>query len=301
MRRPSALGILRPIDPVRRRARDRKDAALADAFYVNYRKGYAVLRFCLLGSGSSGNALWVAAPDHAILIDNGLSFRQLKLRAAAAGESLDSLRAVFVTHEHGDHVNGVGTLARSHNLPVYMTAGTRENLPRIVGKLPCVEVFEGGEAIETGGMRVASFNVAHDAADPVSYTVEAGGVKLGIAADLGHASAVVRTKLCGSNALILESNHCPEMLRQGSYPPAIQQRIRGWHGHMSNQEACSLLAKLAHDGLDIVVLVHISESNNSPNLAYAMARQAVRHGSTEIHLATQDTPTPMFNLGRIPA
>ena len=258
-----------------------------------------MLRFCLLGSGSSGNALWVATPDSAILIDNGLSFRQLKLRAAAAGESLNALRAVFITHEHGDHVNGVGTLARTLNLPVYMTAETRENLPRTVGELPCVEIFEGGEVIEEGGMKVTSFSVAHDAADPVSYTVEAGGVKLGLASDLGHASAVVRTKLLGSNALILESNHCPEMLRHGSYPPAIQQRIRGWHGHMSNQDACSLLAKLAHDRLDIVVLVHISESNNCPNLAYTMARQAVRHVSTEIHLATQDAPTPMFNLGGI--
>lgn len=260
-----------------------------------------MLRFCLLGSGSAGNALLVGSPGGSILIDNGLSFRQLQMRIGAVGERIEDVRALFITHEHGDHVNGAGILARKRNLPVYMTPGTRANLPRTVGVLPRIVEFEAGEALDVDGFRIGSFSVAHDAADPVSYTVEWGGLRLGLAADLGHASNVVRTKLGGAHALIVESNYCPEMLRRGSYPPAIQQRIRGRHGHMSNTDACSLLAGLVHEALRYVVLIHISEENNTPELAYRMARQAINGVEAEVHIARQDGPTPVFNLAPVPA
>ncbi len=260
-----------------------------------------MLRFCLLGSGSAGNALLVGSPDGSILIDNGLSFRQLQRRAATVGENIEDLRAVFITHEHGDHVNGAGILARKCGLPVYMTAGTRARLPRVVGALPRVVEFEAGDTLRVDGFRVDSFSVTHDAADPVSYTVDWGGARLGLAADLGHASNVVRAKLRGAQALVLESNYCPEMLHRSSYPPAIQQRIRGRHGHLSNPDACSLLASLVHEALRYVVLIHISEENNTPELASHMARHAIRGAQAEVHIARQNGPTPVFNLAPVPA
>lgn len=255
-----------------------------------------MLRFCLLGSGSSGNAILAASDSTKVLIDNGLSFKQLRLRAAAVGESLDDLAAVFITHEHIDHVKGLGTLARKLNVPVYMTEGTRDALPQGVGVLPRVEVFEAGEGIPLNGMSVASFSVSHDAADPVAYVVEYGGVKLGLAADLGHPSQLVQNRLAKSHALVLESNYCPEMLRNGKYPPAVQQRIRGRQGHLSNPDMSSLLAGLMHDRLQLVVLVHISEENNNHELALSLARQALRDHTAQLHVAWQDKPTPLFEI-----
>lgn len=259
-----------------------------------------MIRFSLLGSGSAGNAVLVASPSARILIDNGLSYRRLLLRMAALGESVEHVRAVFVTHEHGDHTLGLGTLARKLGIPVYMTEGTRGALRKGMGELPRVEIIEPGEAIALDGLTVESFSVSHDAADPVSYVVRSNGVQLGFASDLGHVSNVVRTRLRGSHGLVVESNYCPDMLRRGKYPPSVQQRIRGRHGHLSNGDTCSLLSELAHDGLRLVVLVHISEENNDAGLAREMAMRALARcaGSTppEVYVATQDQPTELFEL-----
>lgn len=255
-----------------------------------------MMQFSLLGSGSSGNALLVSTPETRILIDCGLSVRQLQLRAAALGVALDAIDAVFVTHEHGDHCLGLGTLARKSGVPVYATPGTLENLPKKVGELPRATPFEAGESLEIRGMRVGSFSVTHDAADPVGYAIEADGAKLGIACDLGHVTSLVRLQLEGSHALILESNHCPRMLQDSSYPPAIQQRIAGRMGHLSNQNACSLLSSILHERLQLVVLVHISEQNNSPELAVSMATRALNGHPAELHVAPQDRPTRLFTV-----
>lgn len=255
-----------------------------------------MIRFSLLGSGSSGNAVLVATESHKILIDNGLSLRQLVLRAAELGESLDGLHAVFVTHEHGDHVSGLGVLSRRLSVPVFLTEGTLANLPRAVGRLNGVELFEAGEHFEFGELTVGSFSVSHDAADPVGYVVQCDGAKLGFAHDLGHASHLVRNRLAGSHALVLESNYCPHMLQKGRYPPAVQQRIRGRRGHLSNRDMGSLLAALRHDALRLVVLVHISEENNDPELASDIARHVLRGSPAEVVVAHQNTPTPMFEV-----
>ena len=255
-----------------------------------------MIRFCLLGSGSSGNAVLVATHGSKILIDNGLSFRKLQTNAAEVGETLEDLRALFVTHEHSDHVSGVGILARKLDVPVYMTRDTFDALPPQVGRIPRVEFIEAGEDTAVGDLTVGSFSISHDAADPVSYVVESGGTKLGIAADLGHPSELVRRRLLRSHGLILESNYCPDMLRRGSYPPMIQQRIRGRQGHLSNADMCSLLAHVMHDHLRVVVLVHISEENNTHDLALQMAEGVVKKSPIRLFTATQNRPTPVFEL-----
>ena len=255
-----------------------------------------MLQFSLLGSGSSGNAILLQSAGTKILIDNGLSFKQLSLRAAAIGVSLEDLAGVIVTHEHGDHVQGLGVLTRKMPMPVYMTRGTFENLSPNLGVLPEVVFFEAGEHLQIGDMLVRSFSVSHDAADPVGFTVRSQGAQFGLATDLGHVSHLVRNRLAGSHALVIESNHCPEMLRKGAYPPKIQQRIRGRHGHLSNEDMCSLLHALLHDTLQHVILVHISENNNSVELVKDRVRGVLKAHRAAMFLATQDAPTPLFEV-----
>lgn len=218
------------------------------------------------------------------------------LRAEAAGESLDGLDAVFVTHEHGDHVNGVGVLARRLSVPVYMTARTCGALPDSVGKVPDLRVFEAGETIQVRDINVKSFSVAHDAADPVSFTLDDGEAQVGMAADLGQVSGLVRQRLAGSRALVLESNYCPKMLDKSSYPASVRQRIHGWQGHLSNHDMASLLHGLLHDALEWVVLVHISQENNTEELARKSAQGVLRDHNARLVVATQDAPTPVFTL-----
>lgn len=255
-----------------------------------------MIRFCVLGSGSGGNAILIRSRSKKILIDGGFSYAQLVRRAGEAGESLDGLEAIFVTHEHSDHVGGIGVCSRKLGIPVYMTPGTFENLPKTVGELPRVEQFEAGDVLALDGLRLTSFPITHDAADPVSYIIESEGVKLGMASDLGHVTNVVRARLAGSHGLLLEANYCPRRLETGPYPPALRQRIRSRHGHLSNQAMLTLLKELLHDRLRLVVLAHISKENNTPNDAWELAHSALTNHPAEICCALQDSPTPVFEL-----
>ncbi len=254
-----------------------------------------MIEFSLLGSGSSGNAVFVRGPSGKLLIDNGLSLRQLETRLAALGESIDRLAAVVITHEHRDHVNGVGVLARKTGVPVYLTRETDAHLPDL-GRIPEKVFFESGDVLRVLDFQLASFQVAHDAADPVSFTVWRAGCQLGLATDLGHASNLVRERLRGSHALVLESNYCPDMLSRSSYPPAIVQRIRGKHGHLSNQDMNSLLHSLLHADLQWVVAVHVSQENNTEAKAREMAQRVLRNHAARLHVAAQDEPTPLMRI-----
>lgn len=255
-----------------------------------------MLHFSLLGSGSKGNATLIRTPSAKILIDCGFSGKELERRLACIGESLDGLDAIFITHEHSDHVLGLGVITRKIEAPVYLTCETRANLPQRLGDIGNTQLFEAGDTITIGGLDVASFSVSHDAADPVSYTVSEHGAKVGFAHDLGHCSQLVRARLAGSHALVLESNYCPEMLRNGPYPPELQQRIRSRIGHLSNQDMNSLLSELLHDCLRTVVLVHISEKNNLYDLAQSMAERVLRGHHARLIVARQDTPTELIEV-----
>ena len=255
-----------------------------------------MIQFSLLGSGSSGNALLVVGTSGKILIDNGLSFRQLERRTQHLGLSLDDLAAVFVTHEHGDHVNGIGVLARKRDVPIYMTQATCEHLPKKIGAVPRIEIFESGETITVEEFTLTSFSVSHDAADPVSFTVNCNGCRLGLATDLGRASHLVRQRLKGCHALLLDSNYCPEMLRTRSHPIAIRQRTGGAQGHRPAHEMNSLLSGLLHDELQMVIAVHVSQENNSEEKARTLASQVLRNHSATLVIAQQDEPTPLFTV-----
>ena len=189
----------------------------------------------------------------------------------SVGIDADGLDAILVSHEHGDHLQGVGVLARRHQVPVYLTPGTMGACNGQLSKGAECRAMEPGSAFEVGELGIHPFAVPHDAAEPVGFVFRHGGRKAGVATDVGFITALMRQHLMGCNLLVLESNHDPEMLRNGPYPWELKRRISGRSGHLSNEDAGRLLERVMHRGLEEVVLAHLSEKNNSP----ALARSAV--------------------------
>jgi phosphoribosyl 1,2-cyclic phosphodiesterase len=228
--------------------------------------------FQTLASGSKGNAIVVGSTRTRILVDVGLSGKELHRRMHLADIGVADLAAVVVTHEHQDHVRGVGVLSRRYDLPVYLTRGTLENLPQQVGALAHAQIFRDGHSFSIGDLCITPFAISHDALDPVGLIIENGGFRLGICTDLGVATQLVRKKLEGCHGLVLEANHDVDLLLSGPYPWHLKQRIRSRHGHLSNTDSCQLLGELLHDGLQVVVLAHLSETNNRPELVLESVR-----------------------------
>ncbi len=229
--------------------------------------------FQTLASGSKGNAILVSNSCSRILIDAGLSCKELHRRMDQADIAASDLQGVVVTHEHQDHVRGVGVLSRRHDLPVYLTRGTLENLPQQVGTLAATHLFRDGHSFNIGDFHITPFSISHDAHDPVGLVIESEGCKLGICTDLGVVTQLVRKKLEGCHGLVLEANHDVDLLINGPYPWHLKQRIRSRHGHLSNADSCELLNALFHDGLQSVVLAHLSETNNRPDLLMMSVRE----------------------------
>lgn len=255
-----------------------------------------MLRFSLLSSGSAGNAILIDNGESKLLVDNGLSFKELQLRVGEIGETLDTLEAVLVTHEHGDHVKGIGVLSRKLGTPVYLTPPTFRSLNPKLGRIEPVHHFDSGDTLEIGRYSITSFRVSHDATDPVSFMIECDGCRLGLATDLGKATHLVRDRLQNCHALILESNYCHEMIRNSPYPPAIIQRIRSNMGHLSNADMNSLLSDLLHENLQWVVAVHVSQENNSEGLVREMAERVLRGHPAKLLVADQERPSPMYTI-----
>jgi phosphoribosyl 1,2-cyclic phosphodiesterase len=254
------------------------------------------LSYCLLASGSKGNAVYVRSGSTALLVDCGLSARELVRRMEFSGLDPLALKAILITHEHRDHMTGARVLAKRLRLPVLATKATWA----ACGDMQQTrhQAFAAGETFTLGGLTLQPFSTPHDAADPVGLVISAGSARLGLCTDLGQALALVESRLAGCQALILESNHDPELLAQGPYPPWLKQRVRSRHGHLSNQQSAELLAKLHHPELGRVTLAHLSETNNRPQLAAQAAAGALEAlGSrTEVGVARQDAPTPLMEL-----
>jgi phosphoribosyl 1,2-cyclic phosphodiesterase len=229
----------------------------------------------VLASGSRGNAVHVSDGATAVLVDAGLSGVEIARRMSRHGLSPAHLDAILVTHEHGDHVKGVGVMARRHGLPVYWSPATARALDGRLGAMADARTFRAGAPFAVGTLAVHPFATAHDAADPVGFTLEAGGRRLGIATDLGAATNLVRHHLRGCDAVLLEANHDPRLLMTGPYPWHLKQRVRSRSGHLSNENARDLLMDIRHDRLTHVILGHLSEENNRPELALRMIREAL--------------------------
>jgi phosphoribosyl 1,2-cyclic phosphodiesterase len=254
-----------------------------------------ILSFCLLASGSKGNAIYVSDGETALLFDAGLSGVDIERRMRSRGLDPKDLDAIVVSHEHHDHIQGVGVLSRRFDLPVYISRETEKAAYRL-GNLKKTRHFACGTAFELQRLRIHPFSIAHDAGDPAGFTVSKGGVKIGIATDMGVATGMVRVHLKGCSALVLEANHDPEMLINGPYSWPLKQRIQGRTGHLSNPDTMALLKELAHDRLREVVLAHLSETNNTPEKALAAVGPALCGHSARLGVACQDRPSPIFRI-----
>ena len=264
-----------------------------------------MVRFCVLASGSSGNSAFLATSQTRILIDAGLSVKELTRRLAEIGESPDDLDAVLITHEHSDHVSGLPRLVRSRRkkkerkaLPVYLSRLTAPLIDWESDEPQPVEHFQSGAAWTIGDIAVRSFTIPHDAIDPVGFAFEAEGIRIGIATDLGYMPDSIRVHLREVEILLLESNHDTEMLRIGPYPWAVKQRVLSRHGHLSNEATCDYLETDLPGGVRTLILGHLSEHNNHPEIVRMGAQQSLeRRGiSPELVVAQQAAATGVFTF-----
>jgi phosphoribosyl 1,2-cyclic phosphodiesterase len=250
----------------------------------------------VLASGSRGNATYISNGHTAILIDAGLSGVEIQRRMAAKGLDPKSLNAILVTHEHNDHVKGVGVLSRRFGLPVHMNDKTREASKKNLGKLAEIRPFRCGHGFSIGDLVVHPFSISHDAVDPAGFTICCNGSKVGVATDLGIVTRVVKTHLQACDILVLEANHDERMLIDGPYPWHLKQRIQGRGGHLSNEDTARLLEELRHEGLVHVILAHLSEENNTPAIARKDIETVLQGASTKLHVACQATGCQLLSL-----
>jgi phosphoribosyl 1,2-cyclic phosphodiesterase len=257
------------------------------------------LRVVPLGSGSGGNATLVELGETRLLVDCGLAARTLARRLVATGVEPRSLAGILVSHEHGDHASGVERFSRRFGVPVHAAYETLAALDlshvHVCGFTP----FLPGRPFAVRDVVVDPFPVPHDAALPVGFVLERDGIRVGIATDLGHATTLIVERLRGLDVLVLESNYDPTMLRDGPYPWALKQRVSGRTGHLSNAAAADLLADVVDDRLRAVVLAHLSEHNNTPELARRTAAAALARTPgcrAAMRVAAPRGPTPAVVL-----
>lgn len=255
------------------------------------------MRYCSLGSGSRGNATLVEYGDTRLLIDCGFSLRATEQRLAQAGLGADQLSAILVTHEHSDHISGVERLARRYGLPVHMTAGTRQGMG--ASDLP-VELLRFGESIDIGEIRITPVPVPHDAREPSQFIFDSGYHRLGVLTDTGSITPLIREMYSGLDALFLEASYDPLMLASGPYPRSVQARVGGALGHLSNRQAAGLLESIDIGSLQQIVIAHISEKNNRPELAREALSSVLDGWAGQLQLAVQNQGLPWQSMTETP-
>jgi len=257
-----------------------------------------VIRFKSLGSGSAGNATLVEAigtPAFRLLIDCGLGLKPLRYRLAEAGLRPEDIHAVFITHEHADHIGCTRAFCLRWRIPVWMSHGTHAAIgsPDFEGLL---RTARDGESIDLGGLHLTPFTVPHDAREPLQLSCTDGSAKLGILTDLGHATAHVTAHLQACHALLLECNHDSELLDQSSYPPFLKRRVSGQFGHLSNVAAAGIASALAHRDLKHLVAAHLSAQNNRPELVREVISMALGCHRGDIVVAGAASGTPWLHV-----
>jgi phosphoribosyl 1,2-cyclic phosphodiesterase len=261
----------------------------------------------VLASGSRGNAAVIESSRARLLIDAGISCRETFKRLKSQSIDPQSISAVLITHEHTDHVYGLNTLAKKLHGPVFMTGATYQAWSRGVrdkggerAKLKKIEMFSAGRSFQIADITVTPFTIPHDAADPVGFSFRAEGTKVAIATDLGYIPASICDHLRNSDVLMIESNHDVEMLRVGPYPWSVKQRVMSRVGHLSNDSLARFFAKDYDGGAAYIVLAHLSEQNNHPELAWKAAEKALGRRRTllanRLILASQDAATESIRL-----
>ncbi len=230
------------------------------------------MKLCTLVSGSSGNSTYISDGTTSVLVDAGLTGKRIEEELSSIGVSAKELSAVFVTHEHNDHITSVGVIARRYGIPVYANRGTMKYLDA-AGMLNRIMpenliVFENNKSFLCGTMTVKAFPIPHDATDPVGYRFTSGGVSVAVSTDIGEITDDIREGTKGCAAVVLEANHDIEMLKTGPYPYPLKKRILGRYGHLSNVSSADYACELAEEGTETIILGHLSKENNLPELAF---------------------------------
>ncbi len=259
------------------------------------------MRFCSLGSGSTGNA-WLIESRRGtaasrVLVDCGFSLRELDTRLARAGLASDEIDAIFVTHEHGDHIGSALALSRRRRIPLWMSRGTWRALDQPLLPDDLLHFARDGESIAVGELELRPFTVPHDAQEPLQLSCSDGAKRLGILTDAGSCTAHLLAQLQRCDALAIECNHDRDMLARSRYPASVKARIGGPHGHLANDAAAQILAACQHGALRHIVAAHLSAENNTPQIAAEALAAACGAPADAIVVATARTGTPWLVLG----
>ena len=254
------------------------------------------MRFASLGSGSRGNATLIESGTTCIMLDCGFSLVELTRRLTRAGREGSALTAIVVTHEHGDHIRGVGAAARKFGLPVWMTSGTLKAAEAQCGSLPEVRVFSCHEGFEIDGIHITPFPVPHDAREPSQFIFSDGARRLGVLTDTGSSTRHIEDNLSACHGLLLECNHDRDMLFNGEYSASLKERVGGPLGHMDNDASAQLLARLDNSRLQHLVAAHLSEKNNTPYLVQTTLGNALGCAHTWVQIADQERGLPWREL-----
>jgi phosphoribosyl 1,2-cyclic phosphodiesterase len=261
----------------------------------------------VLASGSRGNTTLVESSSARILVDSGVSCRETFKRMKSLGRDPRLVSAILITHEHSDHVYGLATLAKKLNVPVFMSEATYQAWKQAVREksaaspeISKLEFFSPGRSFQVTDLTIMPFTIPHDAADPVGFTFRVEGVKIAVVTDLGYMPASVRDHLSGSDVLVIESNHDVEMLRAGPYPWSVKQRVMSRVGHLSNQSLAQFFERDYDGKASYIVLAHLSEENNHPQVALRTAENALGAQrsliANRVMLAAQDAPIETIQL-----
>lgn len=262
-------------------------------------------KLCSLASGSSGNCTYLSSNGTGFLIDAGISYKSIFNNLRSVGICTSTIKALLITHEHSDHIKCAGVVSRKLNIPIYANVNTWEAMEPCLGKInpDNVKVFKTGEEFEIDDVLINSFNISHDAVEPVGFCFQAGDMKIGLATDLGYFSDEIRDNLKGSDFVLLEANHDEEMLKAGSYPYFLKRRILSEIGHLSNEAAGQAACALVESGAGKIMLGHLSKENNFPQLAYetvksAMEIKGIKVGrDVDLNLAPRSTASRVFMWG----
>ncbi len=252
------------------------------------------LQIASLNSGSNGNCYYIGNDAEAIFIDAGLSCRETERRMKAAGLDMHRVRAIFISHEHTDHICGLPTLLKKWHIPVYITPFTHSRIAGLRGLAHKAIPFEASVEVSIGSLRVMPFRKHHDGCDPHSFTIAGGGARVGVLTDIGRVCKEVVRHFSLCDAAFLEANYDEVMLRQGRYPHHLQARISGGRGHLSNREALELFTAHRSAGMSHLLLAHLSKENNHPDLA--LQAFLPHAGGTEVAVASRYKESPVYTI-----
>jgi len=257
------------------------------------------VKICVLASGSSGNSIYIESHGTALIVDQGISHKELMKRMSCRELNQKKIKGILVTHEHNDHIYGVGITSRKLGVPIYATSGSFGKMDKILRGNEQLIIIEGGTPFKIGSMEIQPFSVSHDAIDPVQFCIMSGRKKVAIATDLGFVSTLVAQRIKDSDLIVIEANYDAEMLRKGSYSWELKQRIKGKKGHLSNRNAADIIFNVTKNGTTKIVLAHISKENNRSDIAEKAIRELFEKYDKKLGFlltASQNEPTPILEI-----